>query len=90
MAIEVPIRQLRNETARVIELVESGTDVVLTSNGVPIAEIRPISAARSNRGARFLERVAAVRGVPYDSGLTAQLADDKAAAIAAQGVDRWA
>ncbi len=39
-------RELRNENARVIDEVESGETFVVTRNGVPVAELRPIQRSR--------------------------------------------
>lgn len=39
-------RELRNENARVIDEVESGVTFVVTRNGVPVAELRPIQKPR--------------------------------------------
>jgi prevent-host-death family protein len=44
--MEVGVRELRNETSRVIEAVRAGERVTLTVRGEPIAEIVP-------HGARF-------------------------------------
>jgi prevent-host-death family protein len=42
----VPIRELRNHTAQVVDRVRDGEEVVLTSNGNPIATITPIRAKK--------------------------------------------
>lgn len=42
----IPQRELRNDNARVIEAVASGETFVVTRNGVPVAELRPIRGAR--------------------------------------------
>lgn len=39
-------RELRNDNARVIDEVESGETFVVTRNGVPVAELRPIQKPR--------------------------------------------
>jgi prevent-host-death family protein len=39
-------RELRNDNARVIDAVASGETFVVTRNGVPVAELRPIQRAR--------------------------------------------
>lgn len=88
-SVAVSIRQLRNETPRVIELIESGVEVTLTNNGTPIAEIRPVGAGRMNPGQRFVDRIAVIRGEAYDSGLADVLAAEKSAALGAQKSDRW-
>jgi len=39
-------RELRNDNAKVIEAVVAGESFVVTRNGVPVAELRPIQPAR--------------------------------------------
>jgi prevent-host-death family protein len=39
-------RELRNDNAKVIEAVAAGESFVVTRNGVPVAELRPIRQAR--------------------------------------------
>lgn len=39
-------RELRNDNARIIEAVASGESFVVTRNGVPVAEVRPIDSGR--------------------------------------------
>jgi prevent-host-death family protein len=39
-------RELRNENAKVIEAVTAGETFVVTRNGEPVAELRPIKAGR--------------------------------------------
>ncbi|MDJ0337597.1 type II toxin-antitoxin system prevent-host-death family antitoxin [Cryobacterium sp. PH31-O1] len=42
----VPVRELRNHTADVIERARQGEEVTITSNGVAIATLVPISATK--------------------------------------------
>jgi prevent-host-death family protein len=42
----IPQRDLRNNNAQVIDAVVSGETFVVTRNGVPVAELRPIPNAR--------------------------------------------
>ena len=42
MAKTIAQRELRNDNARVIEAVAAGESFVVTRNGVPVAELRPI------------------------------------------------
>lgn len=42
----VPVRELRNNTAAVIERVRSGEDVTITVNGVAAAKLVAVSPAR--------------------------------------------
>ena len=46
MSRTIPQRELRNDNARVIEEVVSGETFVVTRNGVPVAELRPIRSGR--------------------------------------------
>ena len=46
MASTIPQRTLRNDNARVIEAVAAGETFIVTRNGVPVAELRPIRPAR--------------------------------------------
>jgi prevent-host-death family protein len=39
-------RQLRNDNAKVIDAVAAGETFVVTRNGVPVAELRPIERPR--------------------------------------------
>jgi prevent-host-death family protein len=39
-------RELRNDNAKVIDAVAAGETFVVTRNGVPVAELRPIGRAR--------------------------------------------
>lgn len=46
MARIIAQRELRNDNARVIEAVATGETFVVTRNGVPVAELRPIRHTR--------------------------------------------
>lgn len=39
-------RELRNDSARVLREVQSGETIVVTRNGEPVAELRPVSRRR--------------------------------------------
>lgn len=41
-------RELRNHTADVLRQVSGGTNVTITVNGLPVAEISPIRSARKH------------------------------------------
>ena len=45
-------RELRNDNAKVIEAVTAGETFVVTRNGEPVAELRPLQAVRR----RFISR----------------------------------
>lgn len=43
---EIAQRQLRNDNAEIMRRVEAGETFVVTRNGVPVAELRPLPAGR--------------------------------------------
>jgi prevent-host-death family protein len=49
--MDVTVRDLRNETARVVAAVEAGTPVTLTVHGRPVADIVPHSTRQERRPA---------------------------------------
>lgn len=54
-------RELRNENAKVIDAVTAGETFVVTRNGEPVAELRPVRAGR--RAFISREEVAALAAV---------------------------
>lgn len=46
MAKTIPQRELRNENAKVMDAVAAGETFVVTRNGEPVAELRPIRTGR--------------------------------------------
>lgn len=46
MAKTIAQRELRNENAKVIEAVTAGESFIVTRNGEPVAELRPLRAGR--------------------------------------------
>ena len=46
MAQTIAQRELRNDNAKVIDAVAAGQTFVVTRNGVPVAELRPIAPTR--------------------------------------------
>lgn len=46
MARTIAQRELRNDNAKVIEAVTAGETFVVTRNGVPVAELRPVRPSR--------------------------------------------
>jgi prevent-host-death family protein len=46
MAKTIAQRELRNENAKVIDEVVAGESFVVTRNGIPVAELRPLSSPR--------------------------------------------
>ncbi|AKN16392.1 type II toxin-antitoxin system Phd/YefM family antitoxin [Mycobacterium haemophilum] len=61
MARTIPQRDLRNENAKVIDAVSAGETFVVTRNGEPVAELRPIRVGRRTFITR--EEVATLAGV---------------------------
>jgi prevent-host-death family protein len=82
--MDVSVRELRNDTARVIAAVEAGTPITLTVHGRPVADIVPRRERRERRPATVvyaeLDELAkladelGVRGrtdvADFDAGLT--------------------
>jgi prevent-host-death family protein len=46
MSRTIPQRELRNDNAKVIDAVAAGETFVVTRNGEPVAELRPIRPGR--------------------------------------------
>ncbi len=68
---KVASRELRNDTRKVLERVESGEDITITVGGRDIAVLRPVPAkARWVSGPALLESLAASQA---DAGLTTEL-----------------
>lgn len=57
MAKTIAQRELRNENAKVIDAVTAGETFVVTRNGEPVAELRPLRAGRRT----FISREDVVR-----------------------------
>ncbi len=57
-------RELRNDNARIIDAVEAGHTFVVTRNGTPVAELRPVQARRP-RFVRRAELIAAASAGPH-------------------------
>lgn len=53
-------RELRNESGEIMRALERGEDFVITRNGVPVGELRPVRRTFVSRE----ELVAAMRGAP--------------------------
>lgn len=73
MSIEVASRELRNETARVLDRVAHGEQVVITSRGKPVAALVPVRP-ESRRWLSRSELVTRLVGAQADSGLRDDLA----------------
>jgi prevent-host-death family protein len=59
-------RELRNDNAKVIDAVAGGETFVVTRNGEPVAELRPIHAKRATFISRGEIAALAVAGVRID------------------------
>ncbi len=46
MSRTIPQRELRNDNAKVIQAVAAGETFVVTRNGEPVAELRPLRSGR--------------------------------------------
>ncbi|HEX6511371.1 MAG TPA: type II toxin-antitoxin system prevent-host-death family antitoxin [Chloroflexota bacterium] len=46
MPTVIPQRELRNQNAAIMDAVAAGESFVITRNGTPVAELRPIALAR--------------------------------------------
>ncbi len=66
MARTIPQRELRNDNAKVIEAVTAGETFIVTRNGEPVAELRPIRAGRRTFISRDDLAAMAVAGVRID------------------------
>ena len=63
MTRTIPQRELRNDNAKVIDAVTAGETFVVTRNGEPVAELRPVRGRRVH----FREEVAALAATRYGS-----------------------
>lgn len=58
MAKTINQRELRNASAQVLREVQAGQSIVVTRNGVPVAELRPIQPRRFAPRATLAEAAA--------------------------------
>jgi antitoxin (DNA-binding transcriptional repressor) of toxin-antitoxin stability system len=79
---EVSVRELRNNTRSVLDALEAGSTVYLTSHGRRIAEIRPLPAAADADVQSLLDEVNQMPVV--DSGAREELDRDKRASVQAE------
>jgi len=66
MARIIPQRELRNENAKVIEAVTAGETFIVTRNGEPVAELRPLRSGRRTFISRDEVAALAKAGVRID------------------------
>ena len=68
MARTIAQRELRNENAKVIDAVAAGETFVVTRNGEPVAELRPVRSGRRTFISRDEVTALAGAGVLIDPG----------------------
>ena len=76
------MRDLRNNTRSVLDAIEAGSTVYLTSHGRRIAEIRPLPAAADPDVQSLIDEVNRMPVV--DSGAREELDRDKRASVRAE------
>ena len=76
------MRDLRNNTRSVLDAIEAGSTVYLTSHGRRIAEIRPLPAAADSDVQSLIDEVNRMPVV--DSGARKELMRDKRASVRAE------
>ncbi|TCJ99884.1 type II toxin-antitoxin system Phd/YefM family antitoxin [Nocardia alba] len=62
---QISQRELRNNSAAVMDAVEAGETIRVTRNGVVIAEVRPVSRRRRHSAAELVARHRALPRVDY-------------------------
>ncbi|MCX0271775.1 type II toxin-antitoxin system Phd/YefM family antitoxin [Nocardia zapadnayensis] len=72
--------ELRDDSAAVMDALEAGEDFVITRNGRPVGELRPIAPPHNLTTAELKKRLARFSGI-------ANAADDRAETDAAFGED---
>lgn len=82
MTREISQRELRNDSGAILRAVESGEDFVVTRNGTPLAELRPLCRRRFVAKAQLLATSRQL--VPMDSAAFRSDVDD----IVDQSLDR--
>jgi antitoxin (DNA-binding transcriptional repressor) of toxin-antitoxin stability system len=75
------VRELRNNTRSVLDAIEAGSTVYLTSHGRRIAEIRPLPVAADSDVQNLIDEVN--RMPVADSGAREELMGDKRASVRA-------
>lgn len=67
MASVIPQRELRNQNAAIIDAVAAGASFVVTRNGTPIAELRPVTRAQRVFVPKAELSAVAARSSPIDA-----------------------
>jgi prevent-host-death family protein len=66
MSRTIAQRELRNDNARVVEAVAAGETFIITRNGTPVAELRPVTGGRRRFVTRSEVAALATTGVRID------------------------
>lgn len=74
-------RELRNDSAAVLREVQSGRALIVTRNGVPVAELRPVAAGR------FVPRAVIAAAIPAAPAIDDALFRAELDAVVDQAVD---
>jgi prevent-host-death family protein len=82
VARTIPQRELRNDNAKIIDAVAAGETFVVTRNGVPVAELRPVRERR----ARLVPRAAVIEIGAHGPHIDAIHFRDDLSRVADQGL----
>ena len=66
--MEVPIREMKNRLSKYLKLVQSGSDVVITDRGRPVARLTPIAPSAKDSEAEAIRQIEALPWVRAGSG----------------------
>lgn len=67
MSTTIPQRELRNDNARIMDAVAAGESFIITRNGHPVAELRPVADHRRALVPRAAVRALAQAGPEIDA-----------------------
>jgi prevent-host-death family protein len=67
MARVIPQRELRNQNAQVLDAVQAGESFVVTRDGIPVAELRPVSRGQRRLVAKADVAATMAAGSPLDA-----------------------
>ena len=67
MSTVIPQRELRNQNAAIIAAVAAGESFVVTRNGAPVAELRPVTTPRRPFVPRAELAAVAARSIQVDA-----------------------
>jgi antitoxin (DNA-binding transcriptional repressor) of toxin-antitoxin stability system len=66
MAREITQRQLRNESGAIMRELDRGESFIVTRNGAPVGELRPVRRRRFVPAAVAIEAFAGVEPIDFD------------------------